>query len=1157
MKRKLNGNENPKEKSVAARWRRYSLFFFLWASITLPLSSHAQNQQQITLQLKNATIGQVIQEIKQNTRYKFFYRVEDLPTIPLRDYSFHNTPLQQVMDRLTEQTDLEWSLHSGTVVISRKKQTSKNIPAQKVSGRVTDESGTPLPGVSVVIKGTTIGVATNADGKFSLAIPDQNTILVVSFVGKKTIEKTVGENKEFEIILEDDKEILEEVVITGYQTLSKERATGAFSVVSGQALETKLQTNVIDNLEGLIPGMLIQNGEVSIRGTSTLNGDKNPLYIVDGFPWEGDISQLPAENIQNITVLKDAAAASIYGARSANGVIVITTKSGKAGKTNISVSANFFITPLPTVDRDLISSAQLVDLQTEFFQAYNRNYNLVKKEALPLAIDLLYQRQQGKIDSDEALETQLNRLRRSDRTSQMKESLMRRKFKQQYTLNLSGGGERNTYYMSAEYLDDRQYDQGEGNRRINISIKDNLKITPWLSTEVNTLAGFTKGNSSSVHGLDLLTTTASYDMLLDENGNTLDWNYGKSQEEKDRLQSLGLKGERYNPLDEKSRTDFYNHSFFIRLGATLNARITEGINLSVMYQTGKESLTDRKIYYDDSYTVENMINNAAQIDTDGKIIYNIPLGGQLMETRGVTSSYTLRGQLTIDRTFAGRHNLTALLGAERRRIWSEQTNAWRMGYDERGLTWAMIDAKKLSSGLRGTQATNGMFTLNDYDSRNGFTAAEDRFISFFGNIGYTYDGRYSLTGSVRVDESNLFGTDPKYRHAPLWSAGVSWNLGNEHFMKDVISFADRLIFRATYGINGNVAKNTGPYIILQSGYDSEAEANYNKITSPPNDQLRWEKTRTMNVGTDLSVLGNRISLSLDYYWKKSSDLLGYIPMDPTLGWESVMVNYGTMKNQGVELAFQSLNINKRDFKWHTSFIFSHNKNKLTHSSSQNDAVWNYLGGNNIEGYPLNPLFSYRYAGLSEQGHPLVYDENGEKVTAVSSQEALVYGGTRTPIYTGSFTNTFNWKNIELSLMFIFNGGNVMRNYSVPYLTNYESIASNLPIEVLRRWQKPGDENKDGVTPAFDFDAPYTTAQLWTNRHTNVVKADYIRLRNISLSYDLPKRCLKTLRLNEVKFHLQVQNPFLWTANGQKIDPEAQSQLFNLRPTWLCGVNIKF
>lgn len=1157
MKRKLNESGNQKEKSFGFGRVQRNLFLFLWLSIGLPAVCAAQNQQPISLQLKNATIEQVIREIKQNTRYKFFYRVEDLPANRRQNYSFQAVSLQQVMDKLTENTDLEWSQHSGTVVISKKKRIQQTGVSQKITGQVTDEAGSPLPGVSVIIKGTTTGVATDTDGKFSLSVPGRNTILQISFIGKKSVEIPVGEKTTLKITLQDDKELLEEVVITGYQTLSKERATGAFSVVSGQSLETKLQTNVIDNLEGLIPGMLVQNGEVSIRGTSTLNGDKNPLYIVDGFPWEGDISQIPAENIQNITVLKDAAAASIYGARSANGVIVITTKSGKTGKTNISVAAHFFVTPLPSIDRDLLTSAQLVDLQTDFFNAYNRNYNLIKKDALPQTIDLLYRYQQGKIDISEKLEAQLNRLRRSDRTSQFKNSLLRPKFKQQYTLNLSGGGERNTYFMSAKYLDDRQYDQGEGSRQIHISLKDNLKITSWLTTEINTIAGFTKGTSSPIQGLNLIASTASYDMLLDEAGNTLAWNYGKSQEEKDRLMGLGLKGERYNPLDEKRNTDFYNNSFFLRLGATLNARIAEGIQVSVMYQTGKESLTDRKIYTAGSYTVENMINNAAQIDTDGKIIYNIPQGGQLMETRGVTSSYTLRGQLSLDRTFAKVHNITLLIGAERRRTWSEQTNAWKMGYDDRGLTWAMIDAKKLASGIKGTEATNGMYTLHNYDSRNGFTATEDRFISFFGNLGYTYDGRYSVTGSVRIDESNLFGTDPKYRHAPLWSTGVSWNLGNEHFMKDVISIADRLIFRATYGINGNVAKNTGPYIIVQSGYDSEAEANYNKIVSPPNDQLRWEKTRTLNIGTDVSFLGNRINLTLDYYWKKSTDLLGYIPMDPTLGWESVMVNYGSMKNQGIEIAFQSLNINKQNFQWRTSFIFSHNKNKLTHSSSQNDAVWNYLSGNNVEGYPLNPLFSFHYAGLSDQGHPQVFDENGEKVTGISNKEALIYGGTQTPKYTGSFTNTFQWKNLELSLMFIFNGGNVMRNFSVPYLTNYESIATNMSTDVLNRWQKAGDENKAGVTPAFDFDAPYTTAQLWTKRHSNVIKADYIRLRNISLSYDLPQRLLQTLHLDEVKFHFQVQNPFLWTDNGQKIDPESGNRLFNLCPTWICGVNIKF
>lgn len=1157
MKRKLNQSENEREKSILSPFRGIILLSLLSVLAALPMHAYTQNQQRVTLQLKNATIGQALKEMKQNSRYKFFYRVEDLPADHRQDYIFKDATLQQAMDKLLDNTPLSWSVNNGTVVISRKKQEQIQSSALKISGQVMDESDMPLPGVSVVIKGTSTGVATDVNGKFSLVLPDKESILVISFIGKKSIEVTVKDEKMLNILLMDDKEVLDEVVVTGYQTLSKERTTGSFTVVSANILKTKLQTSVVENMEGLIPGMLVNNGEVSIRGVSTLNGDSAPLYVVDGFPWEGDISQLSSDNIQSITVLKDAAAASIYGARSANGVIVITTKSGRVGKTNISVAANFFITALPSTDRDLISSSELVDLQVDFFNAYKRNYNLVKKDALPLAIDLLYQRQRNKITTDEELETRLNQLRNSDHTSQFEELLLRRKFKQQYTLNISGGGERNTYFMSAEYLDDKQYNQGDGSQRININLKDNLKITPWLTTEIATMAGFAKGTSSVVDGVKLLYSTASYNMLVGEDGKTTDWNYGKSQEEKDRLKALGLKGERYNPLDEKANTDFYNNSFYLRLGATLNAKLTEGVNVSVMYQAGRESMVSRNVYSAEAHYTENMINNAAQIDTDGKIIYNIPQGGQVTENRGVTSSYTLRAQLNVNRTIAKRHSITVLAGAERRRLWSEQTNAWRMGYDDRGLTWAMIDAKKLSSGLKGTEATNGMFTLYNYDSKNGFIAAEDRFVSFFGNLGYTYDGRYSLTGSMRIDESNLFGTDPKYRHAPLWSAGASWNIANEHFMKNRISAMDRLILRMTYGINGNVAKNTGPYIIVQSGYDSDSEANYNKITSPPNDQLRWEKTRTVNTGMDISVLGNRISLSLDYYWKKSTDLLGYIPLDPTLGWESVMVNYGSMKNRGIEVALHSLNIRKADFEWRTAFIFSHNKNKLTHSTSKNDAVWNYLSGANVEGYPLNPLFSYNYAGLSDKGHPLVYDENGGKGTAVSDKEALIYGGTETPKYTGSFTNTFNWRNLELSFMFIFNGGNVMRNYSAPYITNYESIASNVSADVFNRWQNAGDENKGNVTPAYNFDAPYTTSQLWSYRHTNVVKADYIRLRNISLSYDLPSKYLKTLHLSGVQLHMQAQNLFLWTANGQKIDPESGSLLFNLRPTWLCGINIRF
>ena len=1162
MKRKLNHSENRKEKVLSFR-RRGWMICLLFMMVMMPSLLYSQNQQQITLHLKNATAEQVIREMKQTTRYKFFYRVEDLPSTPLRDYDFKDATLEQVMNKLVENTTLTWSINNGTVVIAKKKTQQTDALSGKAKGKVEDATGEPLPGASVIIKGTQKGVSSDVNGEFKLeGIPESGAVLRVSFIGMKSKDVPVSYGSDMTIRLENDVTQMEDVVITGYQTISKERVTGAFSVVSAKTLENKLQTSIVDNMEGLIPGMLVRNGEISIRGVSTLYSNNKPLYIVDGFPWEGDIQMLSSDNIQNITILKDAAAASIYGARSANGVIVITTKSGQVGKTNISLSANFFVTPLPsTSNRNLLSSSELVDLQSEFFNAYKKNYNLVKKEALPEVVDLMYQRQRGLIGSDAELNTQLDRLRNLDRTKQFKDLLLRPLFKQQYTLNVSGGSERNTYFMSADYLDEQKYNQGEGSRRININLKDNLRITSWLDAEVSTMTSFTNTESSPINGINLLSTTPSFRMLTDENGNTLPWNYGKSQEEKNRLISKGLNDERYNPLDEIRNTDISSNSYYLRLSAAMNAQLAKGIRLSVMYQIGKGSSKTKKVYGADSYFVRNMINNAAQVDAQSGITYNIPQGGQLMETRGGTSAYTLRGQLNVDRNFAERHNVTAVLGAERQKVENELTNSYRMGYDDRGLTWAMIDAKMLSSGLKGTESTNGLYQLYDYDKKNSFEADEDRYISFFGNFGYTYDSRYSITGSVRIDESNLFGTDPKYRHAPLWSVGGSWNITNENFMKD-FSFLNRLVLRATYGINGNIAKQTGPYIIMKSGYDSNNETSYNTIISPPNDQLRWEKTKTVNAGIDISVLNNRLGLSFDYYRKQSSDLLGYVAKDPTLGWESVMVNYGAMRNNGIELSLNSLNIKNRNFEWRSSLIYSHNSNKLTNCTAPDQTINSYLSGAATENYPLNPMFSYNYAGLSEKGLPLVYNENGDKASGVQDSKALIYGGTSTPKYTGSFTNNFVYRGFELSFMFIFNGGNVMREIISPYIANYQTITANVNRDILNRWKQPGDELKTGVTPGFDFDAPYTRVNLWRYNHNNVVKADYIRLRNISFSYNLPDKYLRTVKLSGLQFHFQVQNAWLWTANDQKIDPESnmggssEIKPFNIRPTYIFGINLK-
>ena len=440
------------------------------------------------------------------------------------------------------------------------------------------------------------------------------------------------------------------------------------------------------------------------------------------------------------------------------------------------------------------------------------------------------------------------------------------------------------------------------------------------------------------------------------------------------------------------------------------------------------------------------------------------------------------------------------------------------------------------SPINGTEALLGSFNWV-YGEYNALTHTEDRYVSFYANGSYTFDERYSLTGSIRIDQSNLFGTDPKYQYRPLWSVGGSWQIANEPFMEDCM-WLNRLNLRMTYGVGGNVPKDAGPYMtVVDSGYNEWVGDFGSYIQNPPNSQLRWEKTASTNVGIDFSAFNSRLSGSIDYYYKKTTDLLGNRNADPTLGWASLLQNYGSMFNRGVELSLQSVNIQNKNFTWGTNLMFSYNKNELTNLEGTKETVFYYSAYNVAAvGYPINSVFSYRYAGLDPtNGNVLVYNKEGEKVSKVSSIDDMVYSGTRTPKYTASLKNFFSYRDFDFSFMFVYYGGHVLRDVVAGYMGGAPS--ANLTRKALNHWRKPGDENIPGVAPSFNRNIYYTDAQAWYSADIHVKKADYIKLRDISLSYNLPKNWLRKYFIESAAVTCQISNVWWWAANGD-IDPEA-------------------
>lgn len=1128
--------------------KTFILFFLLLLGYVMQASEVVKAQNvRIDLDIQNASLSQVLWELEKRTDFVFFYNVDDVSNVKGLSMSYKKATLMEILDKLLKNTKLTYEIKTGTVVIREKKDSGTRVATviakRTITGIVKDQDGEAIPGASILIKGTNKGVATDINGRFELQVENTpNIILQISFVGMKNQERKVGDKNLLIIVMIPSEESLGEVIITGYQTISKERATGSFSVVSPKAIENKLQTNIIQRLEGQVAGLVQYNGNINIRGLSTVHGIQTPLYVVDGMPYEGSFTAINPNDVQNITVLKDATAASIYGARAANGVIVITTKSGKTGKTKISYDGSVAFQPLQNVDYlKLMNSEELVNIKRELFDYYHSPFSaLNKRSSIEEVTELLYMHEQGTL-TEAQLQDKLDVYRSRDRRKQVEDELLRTSLTHQHNLSLSGGSDKYTYMASVNYLGRKPYNKGQDAEQFGFNWKNSIKFFDWFTTDLSFTGNYyNEKGKNGITGTSLRTSGLSYEMLRNEDGTPAIWRDYASQYEIDRLISKGLYDMTYSPLNEWDKSNFKNKSAYYRINVGLRFKIMKGLDVNLTYQN--ESSNNRNIAFDkaDSYKVHSMVVNAAQIDPKtGVITYNVPEGAQIKENRGDMNAYTMRAQANFNRTFKEKHSVVALLGAERRAIKKTNSAAFRMGFDENTLGYKPADIKQLGKGIKGTEGISGTFSWQD-QNYNKFTESEDRYIAFYGNASYTYNDRYAATGSIRVDQSNLFGTDPKYQWKPLWSVGGSWFASQEDFLKDV-SWINRLAIRLTYGINGNVSKYSSPYLIIQdNGYNGSKEGFQSTIKTTPNPSLRWEKTAVTNIGLDFSVFRGRLSGTIDYYIRKSTDLLGDIKVDITKGRASATLNYGSMKNKGVEINLNSANLELKNFQWRTGVNFSYNKNKVVNITNKTNAALNYVKATvNTPGKPMYSLFSYRWAGLSpENGEPRVYDKDDKIVTSSDDIENLVYSGTTRPPYSASMTNTFNYKGIGLSFMFIYNGGHVLRDAVADYLG--ATMGSNTYRGNLNYWKKPGDEKVPGMAPKPNRSIASSKTYLWYSADINVIKGDYIKLRDITLTYDLPKSWLRKVHIRNVVLKAQARNLWWWAANDSGIDPEAYS-----------------
>ncbi|WP_243392490.1 SusC/RagA family TonB-linked outer membrane protein [Solitalea longa] len=1137
---------------------KLTFLLVLAAIMQVSASTYAQR---ITLSVKNAELVTVFDKISDQTGYDFVVTNSILKRAGKVTLDVKNVELKEVMEQIFKNQPFEFSINNNTVLVKKKPAPHavtivSPVATIDVTGKVADDMGIPLSGAVIKVKGTSIQTSANENGEFTLRNVDENAVLIISFLGYKTREVKASKDLGTLFLAIDQNELKEVSVSTGYQTIPKERVTGSFSSVPAKELEHQRLSNINSLLEGRIPGY--NNGV--IRGTTSMNGVTTPLYVIDGFPVEntrysasGNIEEsvpgLNLEDIETITVLKDAAAASIYGARAANGVVVIVTKKGKKGKPQVSFSSTFTMSPYKLYTNNITNSADIVALEKEW-AANNPNLqgsgaadyanSLLENAVYPSqGINSLLRYYSGSLSTTE-LDTKLNQLSAGGYQyyDDVKNYSKRDPFFQQYNLNIANATDKNSLYSSVTYRNNKFEDKYSDNESLGLNLKNTTFFNKWFTLELSNYFDYGKTNRQSYSTLSPGYSFQAYDRLVNADGShfTSTAESRLSANTMSLINDYNLYNMDINALDEQQMNVGESKSYSNRSFIKLKADITKWLSFSptFQYEFGNDRLN--QLYNKNSYYVRNRVNGFASYSADKGFNYNLPYGNIFEDQNQYTSSYNFRQQFNVDKTFGQKHNLTAIVGSEIRNAKLEYKSGNLYNYDPTVLSFDLIDAKELAN-------VDGAILGGQYFSSSDIALQREtvnRFVSLYSNAGYSYDDRYLATASIRWDRSNLWGTNSKYQNKPLWSVGAGWNIHREAFFN--VKWVDLLKLRASYGISGNIAKDAAPYMTAYYYANNNVGGLQGSISARPNPLLSWEKTGTTNIGVDYGFFQNRLTGSIDFYSKKGENLLANTMGVPTegFGYSTYSINNGEMLNKGVEVSLSADIIRKSNIRWNTTLQYAHNKNEVTYVNVE--APVYFLQLDYPEAYPRigNPyqaIYSYRWAGLSEDGLPQVYNENGEKMLySPGSLESIVYSGSTVPTYSGSFNNLLDYKNFTFSFLLTFEGGHKMRNSFLPMLGNsynsavfsYVSQIGPVNKDIVNRWKSPGDEAKTDVPRAvFAEDPNYSSDsyEIYRNADINVLDASNIRLRNISLAYTLPQKLTKKAALSNVRLQFNAENLF--------------------------------
>lgn len=1025
---------------------------------------------------------------------------------------------------------------------------------QTLTGTIRNHENQPVPNATITAAKSKTSVTSNSNGTFTIrltVLPDSLYITHISYRLHSILITATAATQPVTFNIEPLTVNLETITInTGYQQLKPNEVNGSVSHINNQLLNEQVGTNILNRLQNVTPGLAFNDGfrnnnlqnktSINIRGLGTINGPLDPLIVVDNFIYDGDIENINPNDVESVTVLKDASAASIWGARAGNGVIVITTKKGKFNqKLKTEFTTTVIHSPNPGLSwRDDLSVNDYINLE-EFL--FNRNFfnSRINQRQTPLtpAVHVFLNRRIGLISPADSA-AQINALKNIDGKEQYSRLAMQPALTTQYALNLRGGSQSMSWLISAAY-DYGQDHLAARSDKLNLRIVNSFRPVKNLSVDVSLY--YTGGKNQN--GRLLYSSVSSinsryvpYIAYADEAGNSLPLHHLYRSTYTDTAGAGKLLNWLYYPLEEHKHSRTLSKRNDVMANLALNYKILDGFDVSLSYQLQTQTTTSQSHSTIESFATRNTINLYSQLNRNtGVVTYIVPKGDILRLSTSTSGSHNFRGQLQYKKLL-GNHNIHMLAGSEIREVNGNGNGSLFYGYNQNPLQYALVDhVNRYPTFVTGSfQSIPGPLSLR---------STLNRFVSFYSNAHYQFKLRYSLNASMRKDGSNILGVTTNERWKPLWSAGAGWELSKEKFYN--LSWLPFLKLKTTFGYSGNldISKTALPLAYFSNDPLTNLPAAI--ISSINNPSLRWEQVAQLNIGFEFRSKANRITGSVEYYRKNGTDLYGSTPYDYTT-WgqnESITRNVASMIGNGIDASISSQNI-KGQFSWNSTLLFNYN-NSLTSAYYETSAetVATLLGNGRVIkpviGKPLFGIAAYQWAGLNESGNPQGF-LNGQLSTDYRGilNEARAKGlensgiefiGSAIPQYFGSLINQFSYKGIQLSVNLSYKMGYYFKKPSLLYesLFNFGTGSA----EYAQRWQQPGDELITNV-PVMLYPVNTIRDQFYANSSVNFLNGNHIRLQYINLSYSFSKK--------ETQFRIYCNASnlgILWKANKLGFDPD--------------------